>query len=549
MARRLKPAAAPPGLRSAPYTWQRAVEQAVAEHGIPTRWPEAVTGEAAAFSGSPGKSEMRGRFDLRDLELMTIDGADARDFDDAVCCHPEAGGGFRLWVAIADVSSYVQPGTALDEEARRRGTSVYFPQRVIPMLPEALSNGLCSLNPDVERLCLVCELQISTGGQVQDFCFFEAVMRSRARLTYEEVAALLQMGGRKAGAGLQRQRAAVLETLHHLHALYRVLRKTRSARGAIDFREREYLPRFDEAGIIEAVMPTPYNEAYQLIEECMLCANVAAAELLQKCRLPALFRVHEPPAADSLEELRRFLSGLGLSLAGGANPKSAHFQKLLQQVEDKPQAEVVQLAMLRAMNRARYQAQNCGHFGLHYATYTHFTSPIRRYPDLLVHRALRSLLHSQKEHPHVRPHPQAALQARRTFLPQADMKTLGGHCSETERRAEQASRDAMHYLKCSLLRDRVGDEFEGIISGVTHFGLFVQLQEIGVDGMAHISELGHEYFHHRPEELRLQGEKSGISYQLGQAVRVRLLRVDAAAGRIALCPADFDGVQRRRRRR
>lgn len=506
---------------------------AIRAHDLRHEWPDEVLAAAEALGDRIPEDAIAGRTDLRETPLVTIDGADARDFDDAVFCEPHDKG-WRLLVAIADVSHYVQPGGPLDQEARERATSVYFPQQVIPMLPEALSNGLCSLNPQVDRLCMVCEMHLGPRGKLENHRFYEGVMRSAARFTYEQVAAILD--GDKA---LREQYAALVPHLEDLRGLYRALAGARRRRGAIDFETDEPLFLFTEERRIERVERKERNIAHKIIEECMISANVAAAQFLEKHRLPALYRVHPRPEPDKLAELRTFLSELGLELKGGDEPSSKDFSELMAQVADRPDREMIQSVMLRSMQQAVYSPDNIGHFGLALKSYTHFTSPIRRYPDLVVHRGLRHLIAQRKG----------------TWVHgEEDLAALGEHCSNSERRADEATRDAVDWLKCEFMQDKVGEEFEGTITNVTGFGIFVMLKENYIEGLVHITALQNDYFHFDPVKHRLQGERTGIIYRLADEVRVRCMRVDLDERKI-----DFELVeggqrprqsrQRRRRQR
>jgi ribonuclease R len=474
---------------------------------LPDAWPDEVGAEIAGLGGEVEKSAKEGRVDLRHLPLVTIDGEDARDFDDAVCCAPTPKG-WRLLVSIADVSSYVKPGTALDEEARTRGNSVYFPDRVIPMLPEVLSNGLCSLNPQVDRLCMTCELLIDRDGKVLRSRFFEAVMRSHARLTYTQVAAMLV----DRNSTLRRQHAQLVPHLEELYALYKVLLAGREARGAIDFESTETRIIFNENKKVERIVPVQRNDAHRLIEECMLAANLAAARRLLRRRQPALYRVHEGPTDEKLEGLREFLGEVGLQLGGGENPQAKDYARLLERAKGRPDAHLIQTVMLRSLAQAIYSAENLGHFGLAYDAYTHFTSPIRRYPDLVVHRALKHLLADGKPAEFEYGHGQ--------------LQSLGEHCSATERRADEVTREVVDWLKCEYMMGREGEEFSGVISGVTSFGLFVELDGIYIDGLLHITSLERDYFHFDPVHHRLTGERTGMTYRLGDPIRVRLASVN-----------------------
>jgi ribonuclease R len=513
------------------------IEVAIRTHNIPFAWPEAAVAEAQAFAPEPTEADKKGRIDIRKLPLVTIDGEDARDFDDAVYCEAKKGGGWKLWVAIADVSHYVKVGSALDKEATQRGNSVYFPDRVVPMLPEALSNGLCSLKPEVDRLCMVCEMTIGKEGTLDSYVFFEGVMHSQARLTYNIVAAMLDEKHPDCQKWRE-QYSKVLPHVKNLHALYGVLRQARETRGAIDFETVETKVVFSSDRKIERIVPVVRNDAHKLIEECMLAANVATAKLLEKLKLPALYRVHEGPPTERLKSLRQFLGELGLNLGGGDKPTPGDYQALLGTVQDRPDLNVIQTVMLRSLSQARYTALNEGHFGLNYDAYTHFTSPIRRYPDLLVHRAIRFLLHGGGEsgvmswlrgsRKSLRPADNVEPLPKATIYPYEakDLTSLGELCSATERRADEATRDVMAWLKCEYLQDRVGDEFEGTVTAVTNFGLFIELSSLYVEGLVHISALESDYYHYDSAKHRLVGEKSGRFYQLGDRVQVKVARVN-----------------------
>jgi len=482
------------------------IDIALRSYEIPTEWPDAVTQEIASLGREVPENAKVGREDIRNLSLVTIDGEDARDFDDAVYCEPK-GRGWRLLVAIADVSHYVLPGTALEAEAINRGNSVYFPGRVIPMLPEILSNGLCSINPQVDRLCMVCEMDISTSGVVKDYRFFEGVMRSAARLTYNEVAAMVV----ERKAETIQQYKNVFPHLENLYALYGALRTQRDKRGAIDFETTETRIIFGEQRKIREIVPVVRNDAHKLIEEMMIAANVAAADYLDKNEIPALYRVHNGPTVEKLTDLRAFLAEFGLKLAGGEDPEPRHYAKLLGEIKDKPEAELIQTVLLRSLSQAVYTPENDGHFGLAFDAYTHFTSPIRRYPDLVVHRALRALVRGER---------------KKYAYSDNDMLSIGEHCSMTERRADDATRDAMDWLKCEYMRGKVGEEYEGRITGVTNFGIFVILKDVYVEGLVHITGLGKDYFHFDSVKHRLSGERTGRMYRLADTVRVKVVRVN-----------------------
>ncbi|MBT4518529.1 MAG: ribonuclease R, partial [Halieaceae bacterium] len=498
------------------------IDVAIRSHNIPWEWPEQVLDEAGRLAAEPDEEDKTQRVDLRKLPFVTIDGEDARDFDDAVYCRQSRAGNWTLWVAIADVSHYVRPGSALDEEAAIRGNSVYFPERVVPMLPEALSNGLCSLKPGVDRLAMVCEMKLSAKGLLGDFKFYESVIHSHARLTYTQVGDVLETGEHPE---VSKRRVADLK---RLQSLYQLLRAARDERGAIDFDTVETRIIFDEQRKIEAIVPVVRNDAHKLIEECMLCANVAAARFFEMHELPVLYRVHEGPGVEKLENLRGFLGELGLDLGGGEKPTPTHYQQLLEQVAQREDAQVIQIMMLRSLSQAMYQPDNNGHFGLHFPAYAHFTSPIRRYADLLVHRGIRRVVRSNLVSDLVqRCEGASPIPVKRIFpYDRASMAAQGEHCSMTERRADDATRDVQAWLKCEYLQDHVGDEFGGVISAVTSFGLFVELNNLYIEGLVHISALPGDYYNFDSARQRLTGERSGRSFKLGGHVRVQVARVD-----------------------
>ena len=509
------------------------IDVALRSFDIPHVWPEAVLKEAARLKPEVEEKDKLKRVDLRHLPFVTIDGEDARDFDDAVYCEKPGGwklltGGFCLYVAIADVSHYVKVGSALDREAEVRGNSVYFPERVVPMLPEQLSNGLCSLNPGVDRLAMVCEITLNKSGKMTDYQFYEAVIHSHARLTYNKVSDMLERPKSPEGKRLSEEYAEVLPHLKQLYALYKVLLKARHTRGAIDFETQETRIVFGAGRKIAEIKPTERNDAHKLIEECMLCANVATAAFLQKHDIPALYRVHDGPPLERQEKLRAFLGELGLSLhKGKEGPTPKDYQALLERIQDRPDFHVIQTVMLRSLSQAVYSADNHGHFGLNYEAYAHFTSPIRRYPDLLVHRAIRSVIRSRRDTPHVRREGAASMPKARIYpYDEAALEQLGEQCSMTERRADEATRDVVNWLKCEFMRDRVGETFPGVITAVTGFGLFVELTDIYVEGLVHVTAMPGDYYHFDPLHHRLSGERSGRSFRLGDSVEVRVMRVD-----------------------
>lgn len=489
-----------------------AIEIAIRNHDIPHEWSAAALKESHKFSDEVPEKAKSGRVDLRQLPLVTIDGEDARDFDDAVYCEKNKGGGYRLWVAIADVSYYVRPKTAIDKEACGRGTSVYFPSRVIPMLPEVLSNGLCSLNPQVDRLCLVCEMTISAKGRLTSYQFYEAVMNSHARLTYTKVAKIL-----KGDEVLREQYQPLVKHLENLYVLYKVLDKTRIARGAIGFESPEPKFIFNADKRIERIEMTERNDAHKIIEECMILANISAAKWVEKAQQPALYRVHDRPDEERLNNLRSILSERGLVLTGGDKPTPKDVAQLMDALADRPDHEMLQTMILRSMKQAIYDPENRGHFGLALESYAHFTSPIRRYPDLLLHRTIKWLIAEQN-------HKTSKTGGQQYNL--SEMLYFGEHCSTTERRADEAVRDVEDWLKCDFMQDHVGEVFTGMISSVTNFGFFVRLDELFIDGLVHVSTLENDYYRFDASRSRLIGENSNFSYQLGDKVKVQVEAVN-----------------------
>ena len=535
------------------------IEIAVRKYSVPHEFSEACLDQAKALPEKVRAQDRKGRVDLRDVPLVTIDGEDARDFDDAVYCLPARvgrGKGWRLLVAIADVSHYVQTGSAIDIDAYDRATSVYFPRRVIPMLPEKLSNGLCSLNPDVDRLCMVCDMLVTAKGEVHAYQFYPAVMHSHARLTYTEVAAIL---ANTRGPEAMRRKERV-QDLIHLHDVYRALLAARQVRGAVDFETTETQIVCDESGRIEKIVPRLRNDAHRLIEEAMLAANVCSADFIQQGQHPGLFRVHEGPTPEKKDILRNYLKALGLGLGLSDDPHTSEFQKIAEATKDRPDAQQIHTMLLRSMQQAIYTPINSGHFGLAYEAYTHFTSPIRRYPDLLVHRVIKAILEGGKYELPALPVPgeahaklskrlqknKAAPGGRAAARPRVSMsaaeqqawEAAGLHCSANERRADEASRDVEAWLKCKYMREHLGEEYSGLVTAVTGFGLFVTLDKLYVEGLVHITELGGEYFRFDEARQELRGERTGIRYSIGTRVQIQVSRVDLDGRKI-----DFRLVQ------
>lgn len=483
------------------------IEMALRSYELPYHWPEQVKQEISTLANEVSLADKQERVDLRNTPLVTIDGEDARDFDDAVFCKKTTEG-WQLLVAIADVAHYVTVNSPLDIEAHNRGTSVYFPERVIPMLPEILANGLCSLNADADRLCMVCEINFSKEGKFIKAHFFEAIMRSHARLTYTEVEQILVANNQK----MQKKYAKLLPHLQQLYALYKLLSVIRSQRGAMDFDSQETRIVFGKNRKIEKIVPCVRNDAHRLIEEFMIAANIAAAQFLRVKKMPLLLRIHDGPTAEKVIDLRTFLSKLGLHLSGGVKPNPADYMNVVEQIKGRDDAHLIQTVLLRSLSQAVYSPDQKNHFGLALDAYTHFTSPIRRYPDLLVHRAIRHCLQNKTPD---------------TFTySMADMVLLGEHCSAHERRADEATRNVITWLKCEFMLDKIGEEFTGIISTVTGFGFFVDLSDVYVEGLVHISSLGQDYFHFDPISHQLQGERTSIKYRLGDRVQVVVVRVN-----------------------
>ena len=531
------------------------IEIAVRKYSVPHAFSEACIALARGLPDKVRPQDKKNRVDLTDVPLVTIDGEDARDFDDAVYCEPATQGrgknavrGWRLLVAIADVSHYVETGSAIDVDAYERATSVYFPRRVIPMLPEKLSNGLCSLNPEVERLCMVCDMFVSSEGEVTAYQFYPAVMFSHARFTYTEVAAILS---NTHGPEAQRRKARVGDLLH-LHDVYRALLAARAKRGAVDFETTETQIVCDESGRIEKIVPRVRNEAHRLIEEAMLAANVCSADFIGQSKHAGLFRVHEGPTPEKNELLRNYLKVTGVGLTISENPSPAEFQAIAVATKERPDAQQIHAMLLRSMQQAIYTPHNSGHFGLAFESYTHFTSPIRRYPDLLVHRVIKAILNKTRYHLPALPTPgeaHAKLSRRIEKSEAAKMKLSGEkprkvsaelmawqaaglHCSANERRADEASRDVEAWLKCKYMREHLGEEFSGVVTAATSFGIFVTLDAMYVEGLVHITELGGEYFRFDEARQELRGERTGIRYAIGTRVRVQVSRVDLDGRRI-----------------
>ena len=492
-----------------------ATEIAIHAHGIPFKWPKSIGEEVQDFGTDVPESAKQGRTELRDVDLITIDGADARDFDDAVYCK-KTKDGWRLLVAIADVAHYVSVGSALDKEAIVRGTSVYFPDRVVPMLPEVLSNGLCSLNPKVDRLCMVCDMRVSSAGKVSKATFFEGVMKSKARLTYSQVSDFLT----------GESKTSVPKELHgsvrDLHDLYTAFAKQRRGRGAIEIDLPQTKFKLNDDGEIDRIEVVPRNDAHRLIEECMIAANVEAAKFLKQHKIPGLYRVHPKPDTEKFNDLRLYLISLGLKVPHPDHVEPRHFTQLIEQVKDRPDSAAITMAMLRSLTHAEYSPANVGHFGLALESYAHFTSPIRRYPDLLVHRAIRHIVRGGKPGHY--------------DYGQKEMERLGAITSAHEKRAEEATRDVEAWLKCQYMEGHLGEEFDGVITGVTNFGLFVQITELMTDGLVHVTSLANDYYKYDAGSQRLVGERSGHSYSLGSEMRIRVQRVDMETRKIDFRP-------------
>lgn len=517
------------------------IEVAIRAHEIPCVWPKSVQAELKNITklASPSKIAKQ-RIDFRNLPFVTIDAEDAKDFDDAVYCQRQLGKGWTLYVAIADVSHYVKVGNASDHEAQQRGNSVYFPGHVIPMLPEELSNGLCSLRPQEDRLVMVCKMEINREGDISSYKFCEGIIHSHARLTYTEVAAMLEAGKTDADKRLQQRiqdkHHDLLPDLKNLYALYKVLHESRRERGALDFESIETRIIFSKKKKIKEIIPIERNDAHRIIEECMLCANVCSAEFLLHSELPALYRVHPGPNEEKVTKLYDFLRSIGIGVARKKNPKPIDYQIILERLKNRPDRQLLQIMVIRSLMQAVYQPQNAGHFGLGFEAYTHFTSPIRRYPDLLVHRAIRYLINSEKHKQYTLAVPGNSKISRQDIYPYklADLENLGLELSLTERRADAATYDVINWLKCEYIKDHIGEEFSGTVSTVTNFGLFVQLNDVFVEGLIHVTALQNDYYHYDAISHTLTGERTGYQYQMGDKVRVIVARVDVDNKKIDL---------------
>ncbi|MGB0859903.1 MAG: ribonuclease R [Pseudoalteromonas spongiae] len=510
------------------------IEVALRNHDIPNQWPKDLEQQIAGLTDEVLEKDKEGRIDLRHLPLVTIDGEDARDFDDAVFCEAKKSGGWRLWVAIADVSHYVSKNSPLDREAIQRGNSVYFPSEVIPMLPKVLSNGLCSLNPKVDRLCMVAEMTVSQTGKLSGYRFYQAVMNSHARLTYTKVGELL--GGDENALG--EENAALVPHIRELHLMYKTLKAARLERGAIEFETKEPKFIFNAQRKIESIVALSRNDAHKLIEECMILANVAAAKLLEKHEAPALYRVHDEPDPEKLMNFSQFLGELGIEVTMPQEPTPKEVGELFDRLEKRPEIELIQTMLLRSMKQAVYQADNIGHFGLALKAYAHFTSPIRRYPDLVVHRAIKAVIKEQGQ----------KTSGEYAYI-QDEVDQLGEQCSMTERRADDATREVADWLKCEFMQDRVGEVFSGVISSVTNFGLFVRLNDLYIDGMVHVTSLGNDYYHFDGKKHCLIGENSRKVFRMGDAIDVQVASVSLDDRRINLTLGEEVGQDRYSRRR
>ncbi len=490
-------------------------DSALYRNGIPVDFTEEALAQTAKLPSVVTDEDKKGRIDITDMKLVTIDGEDSRDFDDAVFAEP-TNKGWKLVVAIADVSHYVKEGSDLDNDAIDRGNSVYFPRRVVPMLPEALSNGLCSINPDVERLCMTCEMNIDSEGNLLDYKFYPAVMLSHARLTYTKVSQILEHHDQ----ALTSEYASVLDNLNTLYDLYKALKAARTKRGVMDFDRIESQIIFNDKGKIDDIIARSRNDAHKLIEECMLMANQATAKFLAHNNEDFLYRIHPKPTAEKVETTRQFLTAVGLTLEGGVQPESKHFAKVLVDAKGRDDENIIKTVVLRTMKQAVYTPANEGHFGLAFDDYTHFTSPIRRYPDLLVHRAINRVLNKNKR------------------KPSKKMVETGAHLSVTERRADDASRDVEQWLKCEYMRDKVGDTFNGVISGVAGFGIFIELTDVFVEGMIAMRDMKDDYYIFDDVHHQLKGERTGRTFQLGDTIKIQVASVSLDDRQMVFTPAD-----------
>ena len=515
------------------------IDIAINNYGIPVKWPDEVLNNINSIGDSVSDKDKKFRIDLRHLPFVTIDGEDARDFDDAVYCEPGSKGLRKLYVAIADVSHYVSVATALDQEANKRGNSVYFPQYVVPMLPEEISNGLCSLKPNLDRLTLVCEMMLDKNGAVIQYSFFEGLINSHARLTYTQVTEIISQR-KLLTSSIRKQFNLIIKNIDALTDLYYVLLNSRKLRGAIEFESQESQIIFDKQKKIKEILPVQRNSAHRLIEECMLCANVCAAKFLKKNKISALYRVHQGPKDEKIESLREFLGELGIDFSnGGADAKD--FQRIISDIQKRPDGNIIQSVILRSMNRAVYSPESHGHFGLNYPEYTHFTSPIRRYPDLLVHRAIRYLIRKKSKNTEVFREDGSRALSQEEIYPydKNQLSSFGEHCSSTERRADEATRDVINWLKCEFLSSRVGEQFDGTVSAVTGFGLFVQLDDMYIEGLIHITSLPKDYYQYEEDHHRLVGEKTGKIFRLGDNLKVKVIRVELNERKI-----DFELIEK-----
>jgi ribonuclease R len=507
------------------------IETALRNFDIPHQWPKGVLKSVESLEEQVPEEAKQNRIDLRQLPLVTIDGEDARDFDDAVFCKPLEGGGWQLWVAIADVSSYVRTGTALDAEAQNRATSVYFPEKVIPMLPEILSNGLCSLNPDVDRLCMVCEMTIDTRGKLQEYQFYEAVMRSHARLTYTKVWNILQ-----GDEALIKRYQDRVDDLRNLNDLFGALKVARSGRGAIEFETLETKFVFNAQRKIDNIVPLIRNDAHKIIEECMIMANVCAAQYIEKHSAEALFRVHDKPDEDRLITFKNYLKEIGIEFTATDTPSPHDFTKVINKTSHRIDKELIQTMLLRSMKQAIYDGNNLGHFGLALEAYAHFTSPIRRYPDLIVHRVIKAIINKVNGNKQCK---------GAKFYTEDEISQLGEQCSTAERRADDATRDVADWLKCEFMQDHVGDVFDGVVASVTNFGLFVRLNDYHIDGLVHITSLASDFYRYDEVKQCLMGESYGLTYRLGDPLKVKVAAVNLDERKIDLILDGLPAITRK----